>query len=129
MPSYDAEGFNPPAPVARVVLRDPESGRALSGVPMLIDSGADISLIPWGAAAQLALPTASEGTRYQVVGVEGRTTTSLAVTLELVVCRRRFSGRFLLIDQDVGILGRNILRDLSLVLDGPNGRWEIRERP
>jgi hypothetical protein len=40
MPKYDAENFDPPAPVAYVSVRDPETGTSLSNMPMLIDTGA-----------------------------------------------------------------------------------------
>jgi hypothetical protein len=42
MPKYDAENFDPPAPVAYVSLRDPATGASMSNVPMLIDTGADV---------------------------------------------------------------------------------------
>ena len=46
MPTYDAQGFRPPAPVAMVTLRTQDGRKSLSDVEMLIDSGADVSLIP-----------------------------------------------------------------------------------
>ena len=46
MPKYDAENFDPPAPVAYVTLRHPATGVSLSDVPMPIDTGADITLLP-----------------------------------------------------------------------------------
>jgi hypothetical protein len=46
MPIYDGFLFHPPAPLARVVLRDPSTGRSASDVPMLMDSGADVTLLP-----------------------------------------------------------------------------------
>ena len=45
MPAYD-DSFSPPAPVARVSLRHPESSLTVKDVLMLIDSGADVTLIP-----------------------------------------------------------------------------------
>ena len=41
MTTYDAILFEPPAPVARVILRNPDTGMMWSDVPMLIDCGAD----------------------------------------------------------------------------------------
>jgi hypothetical protein len=46
MPEYDSSRFDPPAPLARVGLRNPDSGKTVSDIPMLIDSGADASLVP-----------------------------------------------------------------------------------
>jgi hypothetical protein len=46
MPKYNTEHFDPPAPVAYVTLRNPATGALLSDVPMLIDTGADTTLLP-----------------------------------------------------------------------------------
>ncbi len=46
MPTYDSNRFDPPAPLARVTLRALNNGNAVTDVPMLIDSGADVTLIP-----------------------------------------------------------------------------------
>ena len=46
MPAYDHTLFDPPAPIARVTLRRIEGGRDCPEVPMLIDSGADVTLLP-----------------------------------------------------------------------------------
>ncbi len=51
MPAYDSTLFNPPAPLARVTLRNPETGAVWSDVPMLLDLGADATLIPQVAGA------------------------------------------------------------------------------
>ena len=61
MPNYDASHFDPPAPVAHVTLRNPHSGATLSAVQLLVDTGADITLLPhtvverlgWSAAAMV----------------------------------------------------------------------------
>jgi hypothetical protein len=37
MPAYDANRFQPPAPVALVTLRNPATGVACADVPMLLD--------------------------------------------------------------------------------------------
>lgn len=36
---------------------------------------------------------------------------------------RTFRGQFLVIDEEVGVLGRNILNALALLLDGPQQTW------
>lgn len=45
MPAYDSTLFAPPAPVARVNLRSPDSGRVQTDVLMLLDTGADVTLV------------------------------------------------------------------------------------
>jgi hypothetical protein len=56
MPSYDASHFDPPAPVARVRLRNPQSGATVSDVLWLMDTGADITLLPRTAVEPLGVP-------------------------------------------------------------------------
>jgi hypothetical protein len=41
----------------------------------------------------------------------------------MIFLGRIFRGRFLLIDGEQGVLGRNILDHVSLLLDGPRGHW------
>ena len=61
MPAYDDEGFAPAAPVATVILQHPESGESLAGVPMLLDSGADATLLPESATERWALSVQGSG--------------------------------------------------------------------
>jgi hypothetical protein len=53
MPAYDAARFDPPAPLAQVTLRNLDTGAVWSDVPMLLDSGADVSLVPQAATSVL----------------------------------------------------------------------------
>lgn len=122
MPSYDDHLFSPPAPIARVVLRNSEKGNSIADVPMLIDSGADVTLIPQSFIDILQLELGSDES-YELIGFDGSKSISMAVYLDLIFLRRTFKGRFLLINQDYGILGRDILNHVSLILDGPQLIW------
>lgn len=123
MPAYDAAHFQPPAPVASVALRNPTTGAVGADVPMLLDSGADVSLVPEPAVRRLGVaPT--PGQQYQLVGFDGSISFAPVVQLELVFGGRTFRGQFLLIDQDSGILGRNVLNALALLFDGPRLVWD-----
>jgi len=55
MPAYDPRLFSPPAPVATVIVRHQESGVKVTDVPMLLDLGADVTLIPRTSAELLGL--------------------------------------------------------------------------
>lgn len=46
MPAYDDYFFDPPAPLAKVTPRVQEHDTILPDVSMLLDSGADVTLIP-----------------------------------------------------------------------------------
>ncbi|MCA1636179.1 MAG: hypothetical protein LC802_21430, partial [Acidobacteria bacterium] len=116
MLDYDKALFTPPAPLARVTLRNPENGTTQMDVPMLLDTGADVSLIPQASINLLGLTIAS-GTRYELVGFDGSSSFAQVARLELLFLERTFRGQFLLSDQDWGILGRNILNAVPLLLD------------
>jgi hypothetical protein len=122
MTAYDAGRFSPPAPLARVSLRHPETGATLPDVPLLIDSSADITLIPVASVTLLGA-TVNAGEGYELMGFDGSRSVARAVQLDLLFLRRAFKGRFLLIDQEWGILGRDILNHLALLLNGPLLTW------
>jgi len=46
------------------------------------------------------------------------------VQLELLFCNRSFRGQFLVMDQAWGILGRNVLNAIPVLLDGPHLMWD-----
>ena len=122
MPAYDDQDFAPPAPVALVVLRHPESGKSPADVPMLIDSGADATLLPGSAVATLGL--AGAGERYDMLAFDGTTSKAEAVRAVMVFLNKTFGGRFLQVESEVGVIGRNVLNRVRLLLDGPAMNWE-----
>ena len=122
MPAYDATLFDPPAPLAQVTLRNPENGAIWSDVPMLLDSGADVTLIPQASVNRLGMAVVPDK-RYELVGFDGSVSLASVVRLELIFLGRVFRGQLLLIDQEWGVLGRNILNAVSLLLDGPRLMW------
>jgi predicted aspartyl protease len=122
MPSYDASLFNTPAPLARVSLRNQDKGNTITDVPMLLDTGADVTLIPQSSANQLGL-NIDPNESYELMSFDGSTSAAQVVQVDLIFLRRVFRGRFLITDQDCGILGRDILNHLSLVFDGPRLNW------
>ena len=122
MPAYDDRLFSPPAPVVYTTLRNSHTGNTQSDVPMLIDSGADVTLLPKSVSASLQVERA--GMSYELIAFDGTKSHAEAVRAELVFLQRTFKGQFLLIDQEIGILGRDILNHVCLVLDGPRLQWD-----
>jgi predicted aspartyl protease len=122
MPAYDAERFSPPAPLAPVVCRNPGTGAIWADMPMLIDTGADVSLLPQEVLTRLGLGAVPDR-RYELMGFDGNVSTAPVVQAAIVFCGKTFRGYFLLIDQAHGILGRNILNAVALTLDGPRLVW------
>ena len=122
MPDYDSTLFSPPAPVALVTLRNPESGMMKVGVTMLLDTGADVTVLPQDVADELELNYSASS--YEVTGFEDRSSLAHAVRAEMVFLGLTFRGQFLLAEQDWGIIGRNVLNAVSLTFDGPRSSWE-----
>ncbi|MBL8188865.1 MAG: aspartyl protease family protein [Acidobacteria bacterium] len=128
MPKYDDLLFSPPAPVARVVLRDPASLNTLSDIPMLIDCGADVSVIPSHVLDRLgAVVDSNDG--VEMVGFDGRARISPLARLDLSFAGKTFKGRFPILsqkEQDWGIIGRDIFNHVVTVLDGPGLEWSLK---
>jgi hypothetical protein len=122
MPSYDGQQFQPPAPVAVVTLRTKDGRKSLGDVVMQIDSGADVSLIPESLVRLLELDT-SDQKDYELTGFDGNKSFARSVQCELIFLRRAFRGAYLIVENTTGILGRDVLNHISLVLDGPRQNW------
>jgi hypothetical protein len=63
-------------------------------------------------------------TGYEVTGFDGRKSIAQVVSLDVIFLRRAFRGRFLVSTQEWGIVGRDVLNHVSLLLNGPQMRWE-----
>src|SRR5438105_8957123 len=99
MPAYDSNLFAPPAPLALVTLRDPDSGAIQSAVPMLLDTGADATLLPHAAVASFGT-SVIQGQQYEVIGFDGHSSLAAVVRLEMVFLGRTFRGQFLIVEQE-----------------------------
>jgi hypothetical protein len=121
MLGYDASLFSPPAPVARVTLRDPESGATTTDVPMLVDTGADLTLVPMASIHRLGVVMEPQG--YELMAFDGTKSMAQAARIHLDLFGKTFKGKFLTVDQEWGLLGRDVLNNLSLVFDGPHLMW------
>lgn len=125
MPGYGATEFRPPAPVALVTVRAPKSGAIVEQVKMLLDTGADVSLLPRDLVAGIVDAGQNEG-QYELEAFDGSRSLAPAARLEIQLLGKSFRGQFLLVDGSHGILGRNILNSLALTLDGPAQSWDLR---
>ncbi len=122
MPAYDATSFDPPAPVARVTLRDPKTGTSSGDFPALLDSGADVTLLPQTATSEVGV-VPEPGASYELAGFDGKISVAQSAEIDLLFLGKVIRGRYLLYDRNYGILGRDVLNLVSLLMDGPSQRW------
>ena len=61
--------------------------------------------------------------QYELRGFDGSTSFAPVVMLDMLFLRRAFRGRYLLIEAERGILGRDILNHVTVLLDGPRQQW------
>jgi len=126
MPSYDPAHYNPPAPIAMVSLRPVGASAPAVECLLLLDTGADITLLPRAAIEHLGVRPLA-GIDYELIGFDGSRRTAQSVDLDMVFLRKTFRGRYILVDGDErGVLGRDVLAELALVLDGPAQEWSER---
>ncbi len=105
-----------------MTLRDPEDGVTLSGVPMLLDIGSDVTLVPRAAIERLGAALETDPS-IELIGFDGTRSFAPVVTLEMIFLRRAFRGRSMPVEGEYGILGRDILNQLVLLFDGPRQQW------
>ncbi len=127
MPAYESGWSETPAPTAQVTFFNPVTGQLCADVPMLLDTGADISMIPVSAAREINAQAVPDRA-YEIAGYDGRTSVVPLVNLRMEWMGYKFNGEFMLIEQGHGIIGRNILNLLPLLFDGPRLNWEIQRR-
>jgi len=124
MPDYDSFLFKPPAPVAFVTLLNPENNLEKPRVPMLLDSGADLTLIPVFAIESLGL-NFLPNLEIKLESFDGQKSVSRAVDLYIFFEEQKFRANFPVIEENYGVIGRNILNRFKIELDGQNLSWRI----
>lgn len=123
--SYDKNNFDPPAPVLEVSLTrpGPVSYGQMVRSPALLDSGADMTVIPRWIAQQLQLKYVDEVCAYGYDGVPKETFVySVKITFDNL---GDFIIRTIVSDSEHIFIGRDILNKWSLFLKGPSKIFEI----
>lgn len=127
--AYDAS-LDPPAPVVAVRISPPIGEEAVV-LPMLVDTGADCTLVPARIVRRLGLP------EIDVIGLTGIGDAKRRATVHAAAVE--FGGVRVLARivafVDEAILGRDVLNQAVLTLDGPGlamsvgGRSRTRRKP
>ena len=121
MTAYESNGFDPPAPLAYVRVVG-IYGKSIVNVPLLIDSGADVTLVP-SSVAQFVGATPERA--IELESYDGATRRAEVVQLTVGILGYRFQGAYVVMDVERGLLGRDILNQLAVLLDGPRLSWSV----
>jgi predicted aspartyl protease len=116
---YDGR-LDPPGPVLPVRIATPGSESAVV-LEVLLDTGADCTLVPRALARTLGLPAVDQ-VWVEGVGGSARRATVHAARVEFggVRCLARVVGF-----GDEAVLGRDLLNRVVALLDGPAGRCSL----
>ncbi len=121
--SYNANDFNPPAPVLEVSLSSPVSQGEVIKIPALLDSGADMTVIPQNIAQKLQLKYVD---KISASGYDGIPKEAFVYSVKII-----FDGsgdfiiRIITSDDDYALIGRDTLNKWSVFLKGRNKIFEI----
>ena len=123
--SYDDKTEDPPAPFVTVRVRHLVYQERVQELRAKLDTGADVSSIPEATAATLGL---REAARLFATGFDGRITQVALYAAQIDLpngqsVQLNVAG----IPSDYALLGRDILNQLRLLLDGPAHTLEILE--
>jgi hypothetical protein len=75
-------------------------------------------VLPRIAVDRLGVPLLADQ-RYELMGFDGSKSFAPVVMLDMIFLARVFRGRYLLIKEERGILGRDILNHVTFLLGGP----------
>ncbi len=121
---YDQQ-YEPPFPVAPVVLHNSEEELRTETIEALLDTGSDGTLVPIVHLRQILAPPMID-THIRSHWGEWRSAQMFVVDIELAGLR--LPGVFVVGDE-LGaeiVLGRNVLNKLRVLLDGPSALTDFR---
>jgi predicted aspartyl protease len=107
-----------PIPALLVGLRAPDSGRSQSLLPAIVDTGADMTLVPLSMLEQISAPELDE---VRLRRHWGETTTATTYLIDMELGADILPGVEVVGDLygETVLLGRNVINKLLLLIDGP----------
>lgn len=123
--SYSTD-YAPPAPGADVKLRPPEESTMLGPFPAIVDTGADMCVVPDRYLKRWRLPAEDYGYLRSQWGERRKVA---IYSLDIEIGAARYVAVDVVADErgDEIILGRNLLNKLVVTLNGPQQELEIME--
>ncbi len=124
MPHYSPR-LDPPAPILEIQVENPFQKELRRTASAVLDIGSDITAIPQFLLRALKLKDSS---KVSMTGIDGMTLQHNAYLVNLTVEGFPFE-RLEVIDWrgDEVLLGRDVLNEFEITLDGKNRQFEMRD--
>lgn len=120
---YD-DAFDPPAPVLQLRVSAPGADASVL-LTALVDTGADMTVVPGRLASRLSLPIVGN---VRVSGATGSRSNCPIYAAAIEVEGRQQLLEVLALGREA-LVGRDLLRSWNIGLDGPRSRLHIRRPP
>ena len=123
MQAYDAGRFESRRRPLAAFVTVKQLDIVIDGVPMLLDTGADVSLLPRLHVARLQF---SDATQYELEAIRQETENAWRRPLPLncIFLEKPFAAVSLMVDgHGMACWAENVLNNLSLLFDGPSQTW------
>jgi hypothetical protein len=117
--------YTPPIPALEITLQDPDGNLSVGPLEAVLDTGADISLVPVTLLEQLAAPEQDE-VRLRSHWGDYTIFTTYLISIQLgseILPGIEVVGD--LSSQREVLLGRDVLNKLLLLIDGPQQRTDL----
>jgi predicted aspartyl protease len=127
MPTYHRDYSQTAAPIARVIIHNPNNTALKTEALMLLDTGADLTLLPAIAIANTGIQPIADFYEELLAFDDHKVLAQVAVAI-IQLDGRTIRGEFPVIEQSIGVIGRNVLNLFPILFDGPRLTWEILAR-
>lgn len=105
-----------------MTLRNPDKAEQVATTNLLIDTGADVTLLPRAFVEQVGVAMIAD-VHYELAGFDGTRSVAAVAIVDMIFLGRVYRGRYLVVDSPQGVLGRDVLNHLRLLFDGPAQQW------
>ena len=61
--------------------------------------------------------------RYELAAFDGSKSVAPVAVLDMIFLNRVYRGRYVLIEGESGVIGRDVLNHVALLFDGPQQQW------
>jgi len=120
---YIKNDFDPPAPVLEISLSSPVSQGEAIKIPALLDSGADITVIPQDIVYKLQLKYVD---RLPTSGYDGSSKDSCVYSVKIAIENLgNYIIKVIALERDNVLVGRDMLNKWSILLKGREEIFEI----